>query len=581
MLMTTNLFDYFEEVAGREGHAPWAARAPRRPSASFDIKLVPRAPDWQQDAESLASLERIEGEPWVDTLTRTDEGVELRLDDAWIETTGAALEAGGGAEAELVDLARGGRYAVQFWDANATKALHVGHLRNLALGNALAASLDQAGGEVERRSIISDAGRSMGEAMAGIIRSGHHTSAWPEGDQKSDHFVGLCYADYVAAGGFAEEGIDEREDSLTRELRMRDDAADELLKRVMAGESEALELWFKTRAWVISGQRKTLARLGIAFDRVFFESDFLQEGNELTERGLSEGKLERRVDGVVIYDTGVEHLEEMPLVRADGQTTQHMRAVSYWMGAPDLEGVTTIQITGTEWVAHSTCIRKLMGELTADSNGHIGDGPSGSRDESAGANGAGEAPARGIHPTHDIFHGMVAQQKRAVSSSDEGGLLIDDLIEWLESQIDASPQMREVRRAHPTPERIPAQVALAYFLPYPMTPRVDFEMGKLLTERESLGWDLVCARARRGTLTIAPGQRPAEDPDYRSAVVQSEIYRRHLRLAVERYDVTPLALYLRHLARWYMERERSSHVERVIHTLLDRGARGLGLEAGR
>lgn len=559
--MTTNLFDYFEEVPGENGaHAPWAARAPRRPSASYDIKLVPRKPEWQSDPESLAALERIEAEPWVDRVTRAEDGVELRLDDNWIETTGAALEAGGGDEAELVNLARSQRYAIQFWDANATKALHVGHLRNLALGNALAASLEQGGGEVERRSVISDAGRSMGEAMAGIIRSGHHTSAWPEGDQKSDHFVGLCYADYVAAGGFAEEGIDEREDSLTRELRMQNDAADELLKRVMQGEAEALELWFKTRAWVISGQRKTLARLGVAFDRVFFESDFIEDGNELTERGLAEGKLERRVDGVVIYDTGVEHLEEMPLVRADGQTTQHMRAVSYWMGTPDVEGVTTIQITGTEWVAHSTCIRQLMTELTPSENG---------------------ASSRGIHPTHDIFHGMVAQQKRAVSSSDEGGLLIDDLIEWIETQIDANPEMREVRRAHPAPERIPAQVALGYFLPYPMTPRVDFETGKLLTERESLGWDLVRARAKRGLATTSPGHRPAEDPDYRSAVVQSEIYRRHLRLAVERFDVTPLALYLRHLARWYLEAERSSHVERVIHTLLDRSARGLGLEAGR
>lgn len=559
--MTTNLFDYFEEVPGDAGtHAPWAARAPRRTNASFDIKLVPRAPSWQSDPVSLSALERLGDEPWVARLTHTEDGVELRLSDSWIETTGATLEAGGGAEAALVDLARAQRYAIQFWDANATKALHVGHLRNLALGNALAASLAQAGGEVERRSVISDAGRSMGEAMAGIVRSGHHTSAWPEGDQKSDHFVGLCYADYVAAGGFTEEGIDEREDSLTRELRMQNDAADELLKRVMAGESEALELWFKTRAWVISGQRKTLARLGVAFDRVFFESDFLEEGNELVERGLREGKLKRRVDGVVIYDTGVEHMEEMPLVRADGQTTQHMRAVSYWMGTPSVEGVTTIQITGTEWVAHSTCIRRLMGELTPAENGRA---------------------SRGIHPTHDIFHGMVAQQKRAVSSSDEGGLLIDDLIEWIETRIDADPEMREVRRAHPSPERIPAQIALGYFLPYPMTPRVDFDMGKLLTERESLGWDLVRARATHGTLTTSPGHRPADDPDYRSAVVQSEIYRRHLRLAVERYDVTPLALYLRHLARWYMEAERSSHVERVIHTLLDRSARGLGLEAGR
>jgi tRNA synthetases class I (R) len=562
--MTTNLFDYFEEVSGDAGaHAPWAARAPRRANANFDVKLVPRVPNWQSDPESLDALERLRDQPWVGKLTHREDGVELRLSDSWIETTGAALEAGGGDEAELVDLARGQRYAVQFWDANATKALHVGHLRNLAIGNALAASLEQAGGEVERRSIISDAGRSMGEAMAGIIRSGHHTRSWPEGDQKSDHFVGLCYADYVASGGFAEEGPEEREDSLTRELRMQNDAADELLKRVMGGEGEALELWFKTRAWVISGQRKTLARLGVAFDRVFFESDFLDDGLELTERGLREGKLTRREDGVVVFATGVEDLEEMPLLRADGQTTQHMRAVSYWMGAPGLEGVTTLQICGTEWVSHATCIRLLMDQLTPAENGNS------------------HPPHRGIHPTHDIFHGMVAQQKRAVSSSDEGGLLIDDLIEWVETQIAADPRMHEVGRAHPAPERIPAQVALGYFLPYPVTPRVDFDTGKLLLERESLGWDLVRARAHHGNRATSAGHRPAEDPDYRSAVVQSEIYRRHLRLAVERYDVTPLALYLRHLARWYMEAERSSHVERVIHTLLDRSARGLGLEAGR
>jgi hypothetical protein len=159
--------------------------------------------------------------------------------------------------------------------------------------------------------------------------------------------------------------------------------------------------------------------------------------------------------------------------------------------------------------------------------------------------------------------------------------LIDDLIEWIETQIAADPQMHDVLRAHPAPERIPAQVALGYFLPYPVTPRVDFDTGKLLLQRESLGWDLVRARAHHGNRATSPGHRPADDPDYRSAVVQSEIYRRHLRLAVERYDVTPLALYLRHLARWYMEAERSSHVERVIHTLLDRSARGLGLEAGR
>ncbi len=74
---------------------------------------------------------------------------------------------------------------------------------------------------------------------------------------------------------------------------------------MLGGDREALELWYKTRAWVIAGQRKTLARLGVAFDRVFFESDFLAETAELTETGLRNGSLKRREDGVIVYATGL------------------------------------------------------------------------------------------------------------------------------------------------------------------------------------------------------------------------------------------------------------------------------------
>jgi hypothetical protein len=554
MLMTTNLFDYFEEVGGQEGtQTPWAARAPRRPSESFDIKLVPRTPEWEKDPESLQTLERIEGEPWVDTLTRTPSGLELRLDDGWIATTGAALEAGGGAEATLADLAHGQRFSVQFWDPNATKALHVGHLRNLAIGNAIAAAFKQAGAQVERRSLISDAGRSMGEAMAGVMMSGRDAS--PNGTEKSDHFVGVCYADYVASGGlFAADELERPEDSHTREVQVQNDTADELLKQVLGGDREALALWYKTRAWVIAGQRKTLARLGVAFDRVFFESDFLAEAAKLMESGLRDGWLRRREDGVVIYATGREDLEELPLVRADGLPTQYMRSLAYCVSAPELDGMMSMQVCGTEWVSHAASIRKLVDEWKPTRNG--------------------------FHPKHSVFHGMVARQKRAVASSD-GGLLVDDLMESLEQQIDADPHKRAVRRAHPWPEGVAAQVALGYFLPHPVTPQIDFEPEGLLSDGESFGWELVCARARHGELATPDGYRPAEDPDYRFAVVQSEIYRRHLRPAVQRFDLTALALYLRHLARWYLERERNGHVERVVHTLLDRGARGLGLEGGR
>jgi arginyl-tRNA synthetase len=572
LLMTTNLFDYFEEAPARE-EAPvrWAARAPRRPQEHFDLKLVPRLPAWQEDPDSLHALARLEREPWVAAVAREEGGVRLRLDDGWIETVGAALEAGAVAEATLSDLARGQRFSVQFWDANATKALHLGHLRNLAIGNALAAALAQAGGQVERRSLISDAGRSMGEAMAGVMNSGRHAHSWPDGDEKSDHFVGLCYADYVAASGsFTGAEIEYPEDSLTRELALRGDAADELLKRVMGGELEALELWYKTRAWVIAGQRKTLARLGIAFDRVFFESDFLADAAELTAAGLRDGRLKRREDGVVIYATGLKDFEEFPLVRADGLPTQHMRSLAYWMAAPELAGTTSMQVCGTEWVSHVTCRRKLMDELLPVGNGSGGGGSGGG----GGLN--GQEP---MHPTRDIFNGMVSRQKRALASS-EGALLIDELLDWLDARIDESPERRAVRHGHPSPERIAAQVALGYFLSYPVAPPIDLDPDKLLADGESLGWDMVRARAPHSR-AASRGARPAEDPDYRFAVVQSELYRRYLRLAVQRFDVGPLALYLKHLAKWYEERDRCEPVERVVQTLLDRSARGLGLEGLR
>jgi arginyl-tRNA synthetase len=559
--MDSNLFDYFDETGGGDGgQAPWALRAPYRPHDRFDLMLVPRSRDWEDDPEALAALERIEREPWVDALERDGGKAWLRLVDGWIEQRGLALEQRDGASDGYGDLAGGKRFALNFWDANSTKALHIGHLRNLSLGNALGAALTQAGGEVERRSIICDVGRSMGEAMAGVVRSGRYPQMSAENGVKSDHFVGYCYADYVKNGASLGLASDHPADSLTREVDVHNDSADELLVRVLNGEQPALELWSQTRAWVISGQRKTLARLGISFDRVFFESDFLPEVVDLTELGLQEGTLEKRVDGTVIYMTGREELEEMPLVRSDGVPTQHMRALAYWLADTGLDGTTSVQVCGQEWFAHVTCRRQLMAELVHTDEGN------------------------GFHPYHDIFHGMVAKEKEKIASSKKDALLIDHLVEWIDEQLDADPERAAIRDAHPHPDRLASQIALGYFLLHPATKKVNFEPEKLLLDEKSLGWDMARARAGggngAGAAATANGERLA-DPDYRFAVVQAEMYRRHLSLASGRLNVIPLARYAGHLSRWRLERERSAHVDRVVAAVLDDSARGLGLEGVR
>ncbi|HEX4305031.1 MAG TPA: hypothetical protein VHZ54_03250 [Solirubrobacterales bacterium] len=579
--MDGNLFDSIDGVAaGEAAAAPWAARSPFRPEEGRDLMLVPRVRDWIANPDAREALERIAADPAVAEVAEHAKGVDVRLDDDWIEARGEPLESGLADPGANADLTAGERYAVYFWGANTTKALHVGHLRNLALGNAIAAGLRAGGAKVENRSLICDVGRSMGEAMAGVVASGRaDDELGAESGEKSDHFVGLCYSEYVKAGR-DDLGDDGAEDSVAREAALYHDKADELMMRVLAGDQGALELWSKTRAWVISGQRKTLSRLGVPFDRVIFESDFLPEVAELTNVGLSEGMLRRREDGMIFYPTGREELEEMPLVRSDGLPTQHMRALAYWGAAPELDDCTSLQVCGTEWVAHVTCRRQLLDVLaTARSNGN----------PNPVTNGNGH----GGPPTHDVFHGMVARTGEAVSSSKEGALLIDDLVEWAEEQLLTDPELAAVRAAHPQPGRIAARLVMAWFLLSTTSKRVEFEPELLFEPERSLGWDIVRAQAARGAVPVGagigggdgapsgagPGAEGAADPDYRFAVVQSELFRRHLRSAVADLDPVPLARYLSHFSRWYASGERSPRVDAIAQALLDEGIRGLGLEA--
>lgn len=564
--MGENIFTRFNEVAaGESGQALWAARAPYRPEAEFDLMLIPRLPqgtDWREDHAALGALERIESEDWVASVSREGKQPTVKLSDEWIEARGEEIRSGAGGAGEFADMAADSRYAVYFWGANTTKALHIGHLRNLAVGNAIAGALKQAGAGVENRSLICDVGRSMGEAMAGVAtRAGE--DAGPDADEKSDHFVGFCYADYVTASKNGGLGDDGAEDSVARESTNYNDKADEMMMRVLGGDQKALELWSKTRSWVISGQRKTLSRLGITFDKVIFESDFLPEVAEYMNQGLADGTLTKRWgDDMVMYETEREELEEMPLVRSDGLPTQHMRALAYWAAADELDDVVSMQVCGNEWVAHVTCRRQLIDVMGLE-------------------NGNGNGSARGGGPpTYDIFHGMVARDNESISSSKKGALLIDDLVEWIEDELKASPEFAAEMARHPHPETVPGQVALGYFLLQPTTKQVKFGKEKLLVEgKGSLGWDLARAQAHHASREIA-GERPAEDPDFRFAVLQSEHYRVHLRSAVDEFDVAPLSKYLSHFARWYREDERAPEVEAVVQPVLEKGLRGLGLEGG-
>jgi hypothetical protein len=181
---------------------------------------------------------------------------------------------------------------------------------------------------------------------------------------------------------------------------------------------------------------------------------------------------------------------------------------------------------------------------------------------------------------------MVARSNEAVSSSKEGALLIDNLVEWADERLTADPELAAVRAAHPQPDRLAARIVLAYFLLQTTSKRVEFEPELLFEPERSLGWDVVAAQAHRGGSADGDASRGggaggggAADPEYRFAVVQSELFRRHLRSAVADLDPEPLARWLSHFARWSGAGEHAPRTGAVAQTVLGGGVRGLGLEA--
>ena len=226
------------QLAASRGVPLWAARAPYQPQDDFDLMLVPRVKGWQEDADALAALERIEAEPWIESIDRERQagaGAPRRATGS--RRTGAALTAG---EAPShTDLAAGRRFALNFWDANSTKALHIGHLRNLALGNALGCGADRgrrqgraAQHHLRRRP---QHGRGDGRRRA---RAAATPSPRPRAARRATTSSATATPTTSRPGPSLTGRDDNPADSLTREVDVHHDSADELLQRVLDGDQD-------------------------------------------------------------------------------------------------------------------------------------------------------------------------------------------------------------------------------------------------------------------------------------------------------------------------------------------------------
>jgi arginyl-tRNA synthetase len=511
-------------------------------SSSADAIVVVR--DARQDPASVASA--LAASPSVENVTHSGRRLDVVFRDSHIAEIGAVLERGDGELA--LDLLKGKRYIVDFCAPNATKALHAGHLRNIALGNAIASSLQAAGARVTRQIQITDAGRRMGEAMAGY--SLYADGARPAPGEKGDRFVGELYSRYIQEADTS--GSDEEDPALDREMHGHGDLADSLLARLEAGDGPTIELWEAIRAWAVRGQNATLARLGVDWDRQLYESDFREQTVALVDRGLAQGVIARAPNGAVVYETGRDEYEVLPLTRPDGFPTQNLRALTAWhtlmSREPDVE---LIHLSGDEWRAHTVFVEEILSRL---------------------------APGARPYPTVNFLYGMVSSGEQPLSSSEGDAPLIDDLLEELvEDELLRAPELRGASNCRA--QELAAIVLLGLCLDRPANKLLVLDRARLLDVEANGGWALAAAwiKAWDSRNDGAPEPAPT-DGDYRHLVVQSLVPRRLLPLVVERVDVHPLMRFMVHLSQWYLAADSTSPaVGRAMRSILAEGLGSLGI----
>jgi arginyl-tRNA synthetase len=214
----------------------------------------------------------------------------------------------------------GSRIMVEFSSPNTNKPLHLGHLRNNALGESVSRILRACGADLYKVCIINDRGIHICKSMLAYQEQGKGKTPESEG-VKSDHFVGDWYVRFSrdlkdqTDALVKERGLDKKEAEAQSPLMIR---AQELLRKWEAGDGETVELWEKMNHWAVEGMRQTWDRTGISFDKFYYESGTYLLGKDEILKGLERGIFYRESDGSVQIDLSAEKLDKKVLLRKDG-----------------------------------------------------------------------------------------------------------------------------------------------------------------------------------------------------------------------------------------------------------------------
>ncbi len=208
---------------------------------------------------------------------------------------------------------------VEYSSPNTNKPLHLGHVRNNLLGYSIAKIQEANGWNVVKTNIVNDRGIHICKSMLAWQLFGNGETPETSG-KKGDHLIGDYYVRFdieykkqiqnLVAGGMDEETA-KKEAPLMKE-------AQAMLLKWEQGDKEVRDLWATMNSWVYAGFDETYKQMGVAFDKIYYESDTYLVGKEEVERGLAKGKFYRREDNSVWADLSADGLDEKLLLRTDG-----------------------------------------------------------------------------------------------------------------------------------------------------------------------------------------------------------------------------------------------------------------------
>lgn len=256
-------------------------------------------------------------------------------------------------------------FMVEYSSPNTNKPLHLGHIRNNLLGHSLCEILKANGKRVVKTNIVNDRGIHICKSMLAWQKWGDGETPASSG-KKGDHLIGKYYvlfdkkykaelADLQAAGLSKEQA--EAQSVLMEEAR-------EMLRQWEANDAQTVNLWKMMNGWVYAGFDETYEKLGVSFDKIYYESQTYLAGKDEVLRGLKEGIFYQREDGSVWADLTHEGLDEKILLRSDGTSVYMTQDIgTAKLRFDDYPIDTMIYVVGNEQNYHFQVLSILLDKL--------------------------------------------------------------------------------------------------------------------------------------------------------------------------------------------------------------------------